>query len=164
MVVTNRVSADLSPPGGWPKLDVCQAVVKDELMCTSSTVMGTARTRLNKAGRTWETFPVNAAVKPRVLQLRCQLFQLAVLIAVDRHQALLVETHTHRSRQERVQGSAAAACHPVTEWPPWPFDLTRFLRVSLVRNKIGAEGSKTVSVDCRRRAEELDRMERAGAG
>lgn len=39
-------------------------------------------------------FPVNAAVKPRILQLRSQLFQLAVLIAVDRHQALLVETHT----------------------------------------------------------------------
>lgn len=43
------------------------------------------------------TFPVNAAVKPRILQLRWQLFQLAVLIAVDRHQALLVETHTLRS-------------------------------------------------------------------
>lgn len=43
------------------------------------------------------TFPVNAAAKPRILQLRSQLFQLAVLIAVDRHQALLVETHTLRS-------------------------------------------------------------------
>lgn len=42
-------------------------------------------------------FPVNAAVKPRVLQLRSQLFQLAALIAVDRPQALLVETHTLRS-------------------------------------------------------------------
>jgi nitrate reductase gamma subunit len=92
--VTNRVSADFWPPGGWPKLDVCQAVVKDEVMCTSFLVMGTARTRLNEAGRTWVPFPVNAAIKPRILQLRSQLFQLAVLIAVDRHQAVLVETHT----------------------------------------------------------------------
>lgn len=47
--MTNQVSADLWPPGGWSKLDVCQAVVKDEVMCASSLVMGTARTRLNEA-------------------------------------------------------------------------------------------------------------------
>lgn len=49
LLVTNQVSADLWPPGGWPKLDVCQAVVKDEVMCASFLVMGTARTRLNEA-------------------------------------------------------------------------------------------------------------------
>lgn len=122
--MTNRVSADLWPPGGWPKLDVCQAVVKDEVMCASLPVMGTARTRLNKAGRTWETFPVNAAVKPRILQLRSQLFQLAVLIAVDRHQALLVETHTHRFKAQQQQPVTQPPA--VTEWPPWSIDLTRF--------------------------------------
>lgn len=48
-------------------------------------------------------FAVNAAVKPRVLQLRSQLFQLAALIAVDRPQALLVETHPPVRRLERVE-------------------------------------------------------------
>lgn len=47
--MTNQVSADLWPPGGWPKLDVYQAVVKDEVMCTSFLVMGAARTPSNKA-------------------------------------------------------------------------------------------------------------------
>lgn len=59
-------------------------------------------------------FPVNAAVKPRILQLRSQLFQLAVLIAVDRHQALLVETHTSVRRLQRVK----AQPHPVQAHAP----------------------------------------------
>lgn len=67
------------------------------------------------------TFPVNAAVKPRILQLRSQLFQLAVLIAVDRHQALLVETHPLRSvgwtelRLSRCRNRHRhQACHPAS--------------------------------------------------
>lgn len=55
-------------------------------------------------------FPVNAAVKPRILQLRSQLFQLAVLIAVDRHQALLVETHTPVRRLERDRHAHQGCC------------------------------------------------------
>lgn len=74
-------------------------------------------------------FPVNAAAKPRVLQLRSQLFQLAVLIAVDRHQALLVETHTPRSAgwrefrlsrvRDRHMHKPATQPPVVTEQPPW---------------------------------------------
>lgn len=67
-------------------------------------------------------FPVNAAVKPRILQLRSQLFQLAVLIAVDRHQALLVETHTPVRRLERVKGqSRAGEAHAPALSPSLPW-------------------------------------------
>lgn len=102
-------------------------------------------------------FPVNAAAKPRVLQLRSQLFQLAVLIAVDRHQALLVETHTSVRSLQRVKAqpqpvqAQAQACYPAsrgTERPVSSFERP-CLRLALVRNKIRAEGSKTVNVDCR---------------
>lgn len=95
-------------------------------------------------------FPVHAAAKPRILQLRSQLFQLAVLIAVDRHQALLVETHTPVRRLKRDRH--APGCYPASRSDGMASLVVnpRFFRMALVRKRIGAEGSKTVNVDCRR--------------
>lgn len=131
LLVTNWVSADLWPPGGSPKLEVCQAVVKDEVMCASFPVMGTARTRPEHAGtvelgrQNVGDVPDQCGSEAKNPSMKISTFPIGSVDSCRPSRSLASQ---NTCRHERVEGSAPA-CHPafssskVTEWLRLSFDL-----------------------------------------
>lgn len=119
---------------------MCQGVVKDEVMCASLLVMGTARTRLNKAGRTWVTFPVNAAI---IFKAKNPSIKMSTVPAGSFDSCRSSPNPASRNTGSGVDRRGFKAQYqPVTQ-RPWSIVGTRFLVWPSYVTRSKGEGSKT---------------------